>query len=114
MNEESFSSSLESTTTLNEPNSSQSGEDDLQLHWQGVVKRRSFLKGISIAGATLAAGSMVEKLSAQTTRSSRQLSKGDAALLRFAAAAELIEADLGNNTMSWPESKAAIQHTSPL
>jgi hypothetical protein len=94
MNEESFSSSLESTTTLNEPNSPQSGEDDLQLHWQDVVKRRSFLKGISIAGATLATGAMVEKLSAQTAPSSRHLSKGDAALLRFAAAVELIEVDL--------------------
>src|SRR5215472_8647302 len=94
MNKENFSSSLEFTTTLNEPNSSQVDDDDIQLHWQGVVKRRSFLKGISIASATLAAGAMVGKLSAQTTRSSRQLSKGDAALLRFAAAAELIEADL--------------------
>ena len=94
MNEENFSSSVESTTTSNEPNSSLPAEDDVQLHWQGVVKRRSFLKGISIAGATLAAGAMVGKLSAQTTRSSRRLSKGDTALLRFAAAAELIEADL--------------------
>jgi hypothetical protein len=94
MNEENFSSSVESATTSNEPNSSLPGEDDVQLHWQGVVRRRSFLKGISIAGATLAAGAMVGKLSAQTTRSSRRLSKGDTALLRFAAAAELIEADL--------------------
>jgi hypothetical protein len=94
MNEENFSSSVESATTSNEPNSSQLGEDDVQLQWQGVVKRRSFLKGISIAGATLAAGAMVGKLSAQTTHSPRQLSEGDAALLRFAAAAELIEADL--------------------
>jgi hypothetical protein len=94
MNEENFSSSVESATTSNEPNSSQLGEDDVQLQWQGVVKRRSFLKGISIAGATLAAGAMVGKLSAQTTHSSRHLSKGDAALLRFAAAVELIEADL--------------------
>ena len=94
MNEENFSSSVESTTTSNEPNSSLLGEDDVQLHWQGVVRRRSFLKGISIAGATLAAGAMVGKLSAQTTRSSRRPSKGDTALLRFAAAAELIEADL--------------------
>jgi hypothetical protein len=94
MNEENFSSSVESATTSNEPNSSLPGEDDVQLHWQGVVRRRSFLKGISIAGATLAAGAMVGKLSAQTTHSSRQLSKGDTALLRFAATAELIEADL--------------------
>jgi len=94
MNEENFSFSVESTTALSEPNPSGLEDDDVQVHWEDVVKRRSFLKGISIAGATLAAGAMLGKLNAQTTHSLRHLSKGDAALLRFAAAAELIEADL--------------------
>jgi hypothetical protein len=93
MKEEKFSSSLETAT--NEPNSSPVAQDNLQRHWEGVVKRRSFLKGISLAGATLTAGALMGKqLSAETTRSSRRLSKGDIALLRFAAAVELIEADL--------------------
>ena len=72
-----------------------STEESVQRHWQGVVKRRSFLKGLGIAGATLSAGALLgTEGNAQTTRISGKLSKGDAALLRFAAAAELIEADL--------------------
>src|SRR5215472_6635542 len=82
MNEENFSFSVESTTALSEPNPSGLEDDDVQVHWEDVVKRRSFLKGISIAGATLAAGAMLGKLNAQTTHSLRHLSKGDAALLR--------------------------------
>src|SRR6202790_5313774 len=69
--------------------------ESVQRHWQGVVKRRSFLKGLGIAGATLSAGAFLgAESNAQTTTSSSKLSKGDAALLRFAAAAELIEVDL--------------------
>jgi hypothetical protein len=95
MKEEKFSSSVRSATALDEPTSSKLADDSLQQRWQDVVKRRSFLKGVSLAGATLAAGTLMGKdLTAQTTRSSRRLSKGDAALLRFAAAVELIESDL--------------------
>jgi hypothetical protein len=95
MKEEEFSSSVGSATASDEPTSSKLADDNLQQRWQDIVKRRSFLKGVSLAGATLAAGTLMGKdLTAQTARSSRRLSKGDAALLRFAAAAELIEADL--------------------
>src|SRR6266852_2584803 len=70
-------------------------EEGVQRHWQGVVKRRSFPKGLGIAGATLSAGALLgAEGNAQATRSTVKLSRGDAALLRFAAAAELIEADL--------------------
>lgn len=62
--------------------------EDLDSKWTRVLRRRSFLRGIGLAGAAaLPAG----KLFAEDDR---QLSKGDAALLRFAAAAEFIEADL--------------------
>jgi hypothetical protein len=72
-----------------------SAEEGVQRHWQGVVKRRSFLKGLGIASATLSASALLgAESSAQATRSSSKLSRGDAALLKFAAAAELIEADL--------------------
>jgi len=72
-----------------------SNEADVQEHWQGVVKRRSFLKGLGIAGATLSAGALLgTEAKAQANRNSGKLSKGDVALLKFAAAAELIEADL--------------------
>src|SRR5882762_2677534 len=78
------------------PEASQaSTEEDVQRHWQGVVKRRSFLKGLGIASATLSAGALLgAEGNAQASRSRGTLSKGDAALLRFAAAVELIEADL--------------------
>jgi len=62
--------------------------DDVQANWERVVRRRSFLQGIGMAGAAvLPAG----KLFAQEDK---KLSKGDAALLRFAAAIEFVEADL--------------------
>ena len=73
-----------------------STEEDVQRHWQGVVKRRSFLKGLGIAGATMSAAVLMggELECAGPNRKTGKLSKGDAALLRFAAAVELIEADL--------------------
>jgi hypothetical protein len=87
------------STVVSEANSSEtslsSTREDVQRHWQGVVKRRSFLKGLGIASATLSAGALLAtEGKAQDTRSTGRLSKGDAALLRFAAAVELIEADL--------------------
>jgi hypothetical protein len=87
------------SAAVSETNSSEAGnsstEESVQRHWQGVVRRRSFLKGLGIAGATLSAGALLgAKGNAQATQSSGKLSKGDAALLKFAAAAELIEADL--------------------
>jgi hypothetical protein len=87
------------SAVTSEANSSEetspSTEDGVQQHWQGVVKRRSFLKGLGIAGATLSAGTLLGiKANAQARPATGKLSKGDAALLQFAAAVELIEADL--------------------
>src|SRR6202158_4797896 len=94
MKEKNSPSTVVSETNLPEASHS-SIEEGVQRHWQGVVKRRSFLKGLGIAGATLSAGALLgAEGNAQSTRSTGKLSKGDAALLRFAAAAELIEADL--------------------
>jgi len=94
MKEENSQSAVVSEANSSETSLSSTGED-VQRHWQGVVKRRSFLKGLGIAGATLSAGALLATESnAQDTGSTGKLSKGDAALLRFAAAAELIEADL--------------------
>src|SRR5260370_31611565 len=62
--------------------------DDVQGNWQRLVRRRSFLRGVGMAGAAaLPAG----KLFAQENK---RLSRSDAALLRFAAAIEFVEADL--------------------
>ncbi|MBV8212913.1 MAG: hypothetical protein JOZ08_06760 [Verrucomicrobia bacterium] len=56
------------------------------------VRRRSFIKGLGIVGATLLPGSAL--LKAQAINSSNKLSQGDADLLRFAAWVELVESDL--------------------
>src|ERR1700674_2788342 len=94
MKEENSPSTVVCEANLAEASHS-SAEEGVQRHWQGVVKRRSFLKGLGIASATLSAGALLAtEGNAQATRSPGKLSKGDAALLRFAAAAELIEADL--------------------
>jgi len=95
MNEKNSLSAAISEESSSEASNS-STEESVQRHWQGVVKRRSFLKGLGIAGATLSAGALLgnESSAQSSSRSSGKLSQGDAALLRFAAAAELIEADL--------------------
>jgi hypothetical protein len=62
--------------------------EDVQSNWQRVIRRRSFLQGIGVAGAAaLPAGRLFAK-------EDKKLSKSDAALLRFAAAIEFVEADL--------------------
>src|SRR5713101_7373680 len=72
-----------------------STEEDVQRHWQGVVKRRSFLKGLGIAGAALSAGTLLAtEGTAQTSSSTVKLSKGDVALMQWVAWAEIVESDL--------------------
>jgi len=61
------------------------------------VKRRSFLKGLGVAGAAVSAGSLlaaVAETEAHASQSPKSLTSGDAAILRFLAAAELLETDL--------------------
>jgi hypothetical protein len=62
--------------------------NDVETNWQRVVRRRSFLRGIGMASA---AALPATGLFAQENRG---ISKSDAALLRFAAAIEFVEADL--------------------
>jgi hypothetical protein len=57
--------------------------------------RRSFLKGMGMAGATLTAGAILSGQSrAQGKSKGGKLSSSDAAILQFLATAELIESDL--------------------
>jgi hypothetical protein len=60
------------------------------------VRRRSFLKGMGVAGAALSAGSLLATLGEGEAhaQSPKSLTAGDAAILRFLAAAEIIETDL--------------------
>jgi Ferritin-like domain len=69
------------------------GEDDVQTEWRRVVGRRSFLKGVGLAGAAAVPGSALFASEAMA-QSSSAISNGDVAILRFLAAAELIESDL--------------------
>jgi hypothetical protein len=74
---------------------SASNQEEVQRHWQGVVQRRSFLKGLGIAGAALSAGALLAtEGAAQNSSSTTKLSKGDIALLQFALWAEIVESDL--------------------
>src|ERR1700716_3545010 len=77
-------------TTVSSEITHQSSREDLDLRWQRVVGRRSFLKGIGMAGATLSAGALL------TTEGHAQaaLTRGDVALLKCAAWAEVVETDL--------------------
>jgi hypothetical protein len=63
------------------------GGDDVAVQWRRVVRRRSFLHGIGVAGAAVAGSRLAQA-------SSKRIPKGDADILRFLAAAEIIESDL--------------------
>src|SRR5579864_3138009 len=63
------------------------GGEDVAVQWRRVVRRRSFLHGIGVAGAAMAGTRLARA-------DSRKLPKGDADILRLLAAAELIESDL--------------------
>jgi hypothetical protein len=64
--------------------------DELGKHWHNVIRRRSFLNGLSMAGASLSAGAL---LADDNGQGNQKLSKGDAAIIKFLAAAELVESD---------------------
>jgi hypothetical protein len=66
--------------------------DEMDALWQRVVGRRSFLKGVGLAGAAALPGSAL--FTSEAMARSRRITAGDVAILRFLAAAELIETDL--------------------
>jgi hypothetical protein len=67
-------------------------QDDLEAKWQGVVGRRSFLKGVGLAGAAAVPGSAL--FASEASAATRVITHGDVAILRLLAAIELIESDL--------------------
>jgi hypothetical protein len=69
---------------------------DANPHTSRQIRRRSFLKGLGITGAaaTLGTGLIAKSVPLFAEERSGSLTKGDAAILRFLAAAELIESDL--------------------
>ncbi len=81
------------TSRITEAQTSESIEDDdVHTHWQRVVGRRSFLKGVGLAGVAALPGSGL--LASEAVARSSGVTSGDIAILRFLAAAELIETDL--------------------
>jgi hypothetical protein len=66
--------------------------EELESHWNKVVGRRGFLMSVGAVGATALAGGALGTASAFA--GSGRLTKGDTAILRFLAAAELLETDL--------------------
>jgi hypothetical protein len=77
----------------------QSPPVEINSHSHGVVRRRSFLKGLGMAGATLLPASALLMTKGKAQADERQerngkLTKGDVAILRLLAAAEIIETDL--------------------
>jgi len=74
----------------------QSPTADINSHSHGVVRRRSFLKGLGMAGAALlpASALLMTKGKARADERQNKLTKGDVAILRLLAAAEIIETDL--------------------
>jgi hypothetical protein len=72
--------------------SKQSRADGRTAPSADTVERRAFLKVLGAAGAALSAGALDG--TASNAKENGSISKGDAALLRFAAAAEIIESDI--------------------
>jgi len=64
---------------------------DLSAAWQRVIRRRSFLRNMGLTGAAVPAGSLLAQNNSQTAG---KPTPGDIAILRFLAAAEIIESDL--------------------
>src|SRR6202158_2236467 len=76
------------------PETTQSGGEGAVSPSGNGVKRRSFLKGLGVAGASLSAGSLLTT-GAEASQSSGIITVGDVAILRFLAAAEILETDWG-------------------
>ncbi len=72
---------------------SESSAEDLAGLWHRVVGRRAFLRNVGIAGAAAVPAAGV--MGASTALAARSgPTKGDIAILRFLAAAEILESDL--------------------
>jgi hypothetical protein len=75
------------------PEATQSGGEGAESPSGNGVKRRSFLKGLGVAGAAMSAGTLLAT-AAEASQRSGIITVGDVAILRFLAAAEILESDL--------------------
>jgi len=67
---------------------------DARAQWDRVVRRRSFLRGLGVMGAALPITALSGIDASAAVSGGRTLTHGDASVLRFLAAAELLESDL--------------------
>jgi hypothetical protein len=67
---------------------------ELESRWSDVVGRHAFLRGVGLAGVAAAVPAVGWPAEALGASRHRGLTKGDVAILRFLAAAEIIETDL--------------------
>lgn len=65
----------------------------VEIAWKNVVRRRSFLSGLGALGVALPAGTLLADDDDERSHG-KKLTRGDVAILRFLAAAEIIETDL--------------------
>ena len=83
--------------SLNTPsNSNQTSGEDVSFPEKKALNRRSFLKNSVVAGAAVTAGAaLLENVPSALAQSNNgHLTRGDVAILRWLAAAEIIESDL--------------------
>ena len=82
-----------SSTSLKPETSQPLTHNETTSQPSGTIQRRSFLKGMGVAGAALSAAPLLS-IGARAGEGSGSISQGDAAILRFVAAAEIIESDI--------------------
>jgi len=100
-----------------------SADGELDSRRRGQFGRRSFLKGLGMAGATLlpASALLATRARAASDDAGGSLSKGDASILRFLCAAEILESDLweqywelgGNQTPDFASTNPAPPGVAP-
>jgi TAT (twin-arginine translocation) pathway-exported protein len=81
------------STSLTSEANQQDSNDQPNSQPAREIQRRSFLKGLGVAGAALSAAPLL-RVGAQAEDHGGSLTKGDVAILRFVAAAEIIESDI--------------------
>src|SRR5437868_5602568 len=77
------------------PQTQETAQDQSESRINSPVNRRSFLKNSAIAASSVAgAGLLASSSQALAEESHGHITRGDAAILRFLAAAEIIETDM--------------------
>ncbi len=83
-----------SSTVLTSETAQPSTSTESNSPTRRAANRRSFLKGMGVAGAAISASAFLGAKATASTETGPTISQGDAAILRFLAAAEIIESDL--------------------